>query len=369
MDELLKCSEPMAFQFPPNSGQYIAFIDARILLKFIKLPEIQREVDEQWVTTLEENIRAESQHNGVPSLDIVDICSLNNELYLINGQHRYYVMKNLIQSGDYDSIPIIAHIKIVNNETELNNKWSISNSSRKVTIMKNTSHQKITNGLRKHLQNNYSCYISSSNFPYRPNINLNSLIEKIEQIDFIKKLNIQSAKRLIELIEEINDYYKSISYKHQKWKDWKIPDFQSISTKARKKSITNTLYLGVYQHFEWLNRIIYHIYNKIEYNDMGHVPLNSKSKSVSVTKRNKVWEDYNNPSKIHERGDSEPSCFVCKKDLLYDNFQCGHIISHFYGGSNSIENLKPICRSCNSLMGIENLYEFRNRLYPIVSVI
>jgi 5-methylcytosine-specific restriction endonuclease McrA len=39
-------------------------------------------------------------------------------------------------------------------------------------------------------------------------------------------------------------------------------------------------------------------------------------------------------------------------------FECGHVISEFNGGTNKLNNLKPICVSCNSSMGTQNMDEF-----------
>ena len=39
-------------------------------------------------------------------------------------------------------------------------------------------------------------------------------------------------------------------------------------------------------------------------------------------------------------------------------FVCGHIISEFKGGDIIIDNLLPICYSCNASMGTQNLNEY-----------
>ena len=56
--------------------------------------------------------------------------------------------------------------------------------------------------------------------------------------------------------------------------------------------------------------------------------------------------------------------FNCKiEDIQYDdNLEYGHIIPHKYNGSINIDNLRPICSTCNNSMKTMNLYEycFRN---------
>jgi hypothetical protein len=52
-------------------------------------------------------------------------------------------------------------------------------------------------------------------------------------------------------------------------------------------------------------------------------------------------------------------CLCCKlTEITQLTFVCGHIISEFKGGDISIDNLLPICYSCNASMGTQNLNEY-----------
>jgi hypothetical protein len=46
------------------------------------------------------------------------------------------------------------------------------------------------------------------------------------------------------------------------------------------------------------------------------------------------------------------------------DWSCGHIQSEFTGGAMVLENMKVLCKSCNSKMGTENLFEYKARKYP-----
>jgi 5-methylcytosine-specific restriction endonuclease McrA len=39
-------------------------------------------------------------------------------------------------------------------------------------------------------------------------------------------------------------------------------------------------------------------------------------------------------------------------------FHVGHVISEKAGGTHEINNLRPICASCNHSMGSENMVDF-----------
>ncbi|MHB1952866.1 MAG: HNH endonuclease [Sulfobacillus sp.] len=40
------------------------------------------------------------------------------------------------------------------------------------------------------------------------------------------------------------------------------------------------------------------------------------------------------------------------------NFACGHVIAEKNGGRLVLENLRPICTTCNSSMGTNNLFDY-----------
>ena len=65
-------------------------------------------------------------------------------------------------------------------------------------------------------------------------------------------------------------------------------------------------------------------------------------------------------------GDSlKGSCFCCKKLLdVFEDWHAGHIISHSSGGTDTADNLRPVCGSCNLSMGTENMDAFKSRCYP-----
>lgn len=80
-------------------------------------------------------------------------------------------------------------------------------------------------------------------------------------------------------------------------------------------------------------------------------------KSIPKSLKILVWDK--NIGK--EKGIGE--CNVCKSEIDSKNFECGHIISVKEGGDTNIENLLPICSSCNKSMGTENLMIFKERYF------
>jgi len=58
----------------------------------------------------------------------------------------------------------------------------------------------------------------------------------------------------------------------------------------------------------------------------------------------------------------EGKCKCCQTEVISrNNFDCGHIISEKEGGKIHLDNLKPICRLCNSSMGTQNMTDYMKK--------
>jgi 5-methylcytosine-specific restriction endonuclease McrA len=76
----------------------------------------------------------------------------------------------------------------------------------------------------------------------------------------------------------------------------------------------------------------------------GHIP-----KKV----RTDVWNTFIGPNiPIHK-------CLCClKTTICMTDFQVGHVLSEHDGGNLNIDNLRPICASCNISMGTTNMKDY-----------
>jgi len=87
-------------------------------------------------------------------------------------------------------------------------------------------------------------------------------------------------------------------------------------------------------------------------------PLPYKKKQIPQSVRIAVWDTYIG------RAVGETNCTVCNTAKISQfNFHCGHIIAERNGGDISIENLRPICKSCNSSMRTTNLEEYKQQYF------
>lgn len=78
----------------------------------------------------------------------------------------------------------------------------------------------------------------------------------------------------------------------------------------------------------------------------------SKRKPISKALRTGVWNRY------HKNRDNA-QCYVgCGEIITVFNFECGHILAVANGGDTTLDNLRPICSSCNKSMGSQNMNDF-----------
>ena len=67
-----------------------------------------------------------------------------------------------------------------------------------------------------------------------------------------------------------------------------------------------------------------------------------------------IWEHYIGK---HFEG----NCFCCDKIIDVFNYHAGHVEPSSKGGSMSLENLRPVCSSCNLSMSDKNMVDFINQ--------
>lgn len=75
---------------------------------------------------------------------------------------------------------------------------------------------------------------------------------------------------------------------------------------------------------------------------------------IPVALRNAVWNTYIGADK------AQGKCF-CGTTISIQSFDCGHVVAESKGGSTTLQNLRPICKTCNCSMGSENMKDFIKR--------
>lgn len=338
--------------------KHIKKIDC-ILSKEINIPDIQRKLDTNHVNEIY-NFENEYYllHNEYCLHGSISIAINNNDIkYLIDGQHRCAAYLKLM--NDYPE----RHIKLTidyyyfnGNDNSLNQIYKMVNEHKENFIVKcSIDKYKILNDIEKFYITNFNDYIKSSSKPHKPYFNLDTIKTELLESNILDILNITNSSELISKIISLNKYYSTIE--NDKFKKWGVKNILSIKEKINDKS--NKYYLGIYTD-EWIYRLIDMYQSNKDANEIEHLVMDFRM-PINKALRKKVWSSY-----IGNLSNNEilfnGKCYCCKELVSYDDFECGHIEPVTRGGKTELENLRPICRSCNRDMGTMNLEEFVKEL-------
>ena len=337
--------------FSSNKYNLLTISSSQIKDLNISTPECQRAIDSEQVNKI---VSYQVQHyNNYSSFfftNPIHLAEFEGKIYILDGQHRIKAIQRLrcICKTDFDIHIVYVY---VNSLKELEDYYIAINQNKPVPLPSNMDEWKqFTRHIDQYLQQNYSIYFSKSQRPVAPNFNKENLLQYIDENNIAKQINCDFT-RFIQELEELNNFYRetySITLTH-------LPkNILSTFEKARKKQPNRPFFLSIFKKFEWIDRIVFKITQNKEYNEMNHVSSNTRFK-IKKKLRKEVWK-----KKYCETITGK--CDVCNEQIEYDNSECGHIISVFYNGNTTLDNLMPICGSCNRDMGIKNLETYKKEL-------
>ena len=322
---------------------------------------IQRLLNDEHVEYLVNDQIEEYKKNGMFSiLQSITCGDLNNRRYILDGQHRIAAFKQLYNLNYplNQNIPLIIYnthsledlkyyYKRINkhhpiNPLEISDTWFKYGKSFCIWLTKQFGEY------IKNTEKTCNC----------PNINLR------EMMIYIKKMNVFHRLNAIMLDDDAsNVFQKSIvsinQYLINNFETLRkmqfTSDFKRKIEKCYNKNEQKPCFLGIWRQFEWIEIAIYLIKHNVRINDIDLSLFNNERIKIPKTVRNEVWKKRNGNV-------MEGTCFVCNNSLVFDNMECGHIIPHVCKGQIAIDNLEPICKTCNRDMGIMNLNEYKSIL-------
>ena len=345
----------------PDRTESIFLCRIEHIASFINTPvnniidsQIQREIDQEWVLALTEQISQDFEL-GFGTFGIIHMvfnCS-TNEYSVLNGQHRIQVMANLIEKNENMKNKVAyIHMKILPNDEIIKKYWMSINTSKPVKLLPCTQKQELVNILRKFFHSNFTKYISTSKSPKRPNLNLDKLAKIIIEKDYTKHHDLL-CKLLPESLLEINEYL-SIQ-RNEVLKTWLSKDTYSLIANLQNKD-SQIWYCGLYSLEDIIDIAADMTINNRIPSDMNF--HQNKKKTPTRHLRLGVWKKRND-------GNSKTGkCFVCNSKIDFFDFHCAHIVPKIrIGGVLELHNLEPCCPSCNIAMGTQNLLEFKRENY------
>lgn len=296
---------------------FSSFIKKNPLIPLCNRDYIKERVDEFYQKILEYKTKVDKNDDSIPYFNILHIALLNNELYICDGQHRYYAYKKYYEFIKTD-FKISYVIKFCNSKDELKQYFRDLNNIFILheIILKDDEIDKLER-IKTYMIENYPKHISKNLKPMFPNINIDQLSKYL--IDTYPTLNYLELLNKMELLN--NGIKNDLEINNKKYYDL-----------AMKK---DGFFLG-------------YLFIKTE--------MENKRKSIPKTVRESLW-NRNFGEELNG------NCYSCNNKVSYHNFHAGHKISVKYGGNNNINNLEVLCFGCNLSMGPQNLEEFKNKYF------
>jgi 5-methylcytosine-specific restriction endonuclease McrA len=330
----------------------------------LNIPDIQRSVDKVHKNTIvnyqEYHYKNTGQYLFLGQITIVE---LNDVFYLIDGQHRYVAYKELYKIHPDRIMDICVEIIKIDKECGIDNLFRVINSSKPNKIHESTTNEyKLLNDVVKKFEAKFKSYVKYTSKPRKPNMNIDHLYDHLHKSEIIEKCGFTNSEELLAEIININTFYSSLS--NEQFSKFGVKNIEKTKDIIHTKH-TNALYLSLYGNYEWVYRMIDVITckntidpktskkTKISYADIPHYADGVRAK-IPKKLRGLVWNKTNGKQ-------LDGHCFMCKSEISYDEFECGHVVSVFRGGQNALDNLYAICRTCNNEMGTENLLEYKKR--------
>ncbi len=340
-----------------NESKYLGCLDITELVKLeFHIPSIQRlEYKDKIKEIVEYQENYFKEKKCFNFLGVINICILQDKMYIIDGQHRYKATLKLHHNG-YRNEPISVEITKVKSIDELKCNYELLNKNTPLPEFEFgiPDDNEIHNEILEHFLDRYGELFSDKVKVRRPNI---SRIKFEEAIDFLRgKLKTPNAQILINQIEKENS---NIS-------NWNINNFPKINILNNPQNTitpckTWKFYLGMFFFngqnycYDWVKSIIKNETGeeleviKIKKNRKAHIPRSIKNQS---------WDKYIGK----ELGTAK--CYCCRHNEISKNdFQAGHYISEANGGEVKVDNIRPICSTCNQSMGTKNMDEFISTYY------
>lgn len=308
----------------------------------IEIPNIQRIRDDDKVKEIiayqQMKLKQTGAFNFIGSINI-HYCAENQQLYMVDGQHRFEAIKQLCQTIN---LPVCVEVVKVSTIQELKENYNMMNKNTPLPEFPETIDKTIPERVANHCKQRYPDIWSKSMRAHRPNIFFNYFQEALGVL--VERMEIKTVLELQTILDEHNEKLSKVTY----------PD---VSEKQMKKCVESGLYFGLYNHvsdeyrYDWVREIL-----NI---DKAAVHGPKQKRGIPKKVRDDSWNKYVGKDK------GEAPCLCCRTTTISKSeFHAGHVISEAKCGPATVENLRPICAGCNLSMGTRDMREFVQAHYP-----
>lgn len=277
---------------------------------------------------------------------IIKIKNSTNQCFLVNNNNYIKAIKRILKK--YEDFEV--YIKEYECENMENLKNYIKNKNLEINILKN---EKIVSAFNDNIVKEILDYL---------------------KIHFLKAFSdkgakhFYTAKEIINIIKDNKEYLsdengvldiKKVTKKIIHINDYCLEEKEEFNIKKFDKNIVEKLEKSeLYFAFKFINTD--DLFKSYETKLIITPTKKQKEEKIKIPKkiREDVWDEHIGQSI------GKAKCYCCKsRDIRQSDFDCGHIIAESKNGGINIENLRPICKRCNSDMGSMNMNDFIEKYY------
>jgi len=330
----------------------VTFKELKELQGVLIIPSFQTDLCEnkvlEMVTSYEENPHHFCSRSLITIAHI--IVGSNEEFLVIDGQHRLEMAYHLLDKGLNDTI-LVALINI-SSKGELDKIFNDINKDSTKCIINNYEifEKQIYEELKNYINKDHYFLpkSSSTNKPIYTASEFTDLIIKNNILNNLKSSENSCSQEIYNYLKDKEKiFFNTIEYLedyHRNKDSYKLCEIKSIEAYSCMFMKNN-------------NFIFWLLDNNIK-------PRHNYKKRQNIKKslQKEVWT-----KEFGSKTSGNCPIYNCTKILSLDitnSWQCGHIVSLNNGGSIDINNLKPICPTCNQSMSDTNWDEWlENKMY------
>ena len=337
------------------------------LLKYAE-PKVQRFLDDKHILAMVDDQRREYDSHGcfsmVQSITVAHVADENGACYVLDGHHRLKAFSKLAALGypvEDLAIPVVIY-HVITQQEMISYYIRINKNMPVHPIEVSNTYADYEKQFIGYMMQHFPLFMRDTAGSTRcPNIGISELKrnllcrhigERLERSD-------RTIQDLWRLVTDLNDL---CAHLQDKQLDATLTKrIEECQAKHAAKDMRGCIcFLGIWRKFEWLDICIWCLEKgkNISIEDCMAVLRckGEKRKRLPAVVRQEVWK------KVHANISDNGECFVCGQELSFQNMECGHIHAKALGGPDTLENLMPICKTCNRDMGVMNLLEYKEML-------
>lgn len=350
----------------PTLSQRVHTIPTSKLLTWtISTPPWQRFVDPKRVQSMYDRLKHYYQWNP-PIQQAITLAQVKRspQYYIIDGQHRFQVFTKAFKQEKIDQVLLVNIIQI-KNDSALIELCRFLNDSHPFQLPENMEYMEKAKQLVRNLEPILKPYLSAARKPRRPNLSLHQFTEDV--VRALSRTPDCDTQKLLDAMLVFNEKcIKAPAHFFQYAKDRQVASVkrylrlvnQKAVKHAKKQKWTQSkpCFFGMFPNGDWVDRLYSHVDQIVVPPTQPEVTrTRPKRKQFTKAERIHIWNHY--VSKDARQG----PCFVCEDTIRLESFECGHLEAVARGGTNALDNIRPICRICNNSCGSKNLLLFKKQ--------